>query len=86
MLSPTNVSRRLMVTVNDPRPPPFCWEFGKNTTSEPVCYKSLFSSYLQVSQGAEGTAGLTTPSTVPPQTLGSFHQCAPLPHSPRSLQ
>lgn len=38
---------------------------------------------VPTSQGEEGTAVLTTPPTVPPQTLGSLHQRASL---PRSLQ
>lgn len=38
--------------------PSLGWEFGKNATSEPGCYKSLFSSYFQVSQ-EERTAVLT---------------------------
>lgn len=65
MISPINVSRRLMVTLNP-------GEFGKNATSEPVCYKSLFSSYFQGSQEEERIAGLTTPR-LSHLTLGSFH-------------
>lgn len=56
--------------------PSRCWEFGKNTTSEAVCYKSLFSSYFSRRRGDCSTdhtpycptsdSGLTPPTSLPP--------------------
>lgn len=56
MLFPTNVSRRLMVTLN----PPFAGNLARTQLLNEFA-TSLLSSCLQVSQGAEGTAVLTTP-------------------------
>lgn len=49
--------------------PSFCWEFGKNTTSEPVFYK--FAQFLLT--GLSRSRGdCSTDPTVPPRTLGSL--------------
>lgn len=75
MLVPTNVSRRLMVTLN----PPFVGNLARTQLLNQFA-TSLLSSYLQVSQGAEGTAALTTPYC-PTSDSGII-----APHSPCSLQ
>lgn len=51
--------------------PSFCWEFGKNTTSEPVCYK--FAQFLLTDLSrSRGDCSTDHTPTVPPQTLGSL--------------
>lgn len=66
MLFPTNVSRRLMVTLN----PPFVGNLARTQLLNQFS-TSLLSSYLQVSQGAEGTAVLTLLSH-----LGLWDHCS----------
>lgn len=73
MLFPTNVSRRLMVTLN----PPFVGNLARTQLLNQFS-TSLLSSYLQVSQGAEGTAVLTYCLTSDSGVIA--------PHSPCSLQ